>query len=546
MRIFPALVLSVAATAATVVCSVALAGDQASGSTPTGLKGFVLRANEPVTHGFSQTPSFSWTPVRGARSYQIQLAKSATFSDQSVFWSGTSKTPTLASPLALPWMTGFPYAGYARVRAVTGSGASNWSAPFGFNIRWPSLPQQLPDLPGLSRWTQVPGATGYQVWFVGQKTGVRVRTDSVDHRDFYDLNGTPTGPIRWRVRAERILFGSLPTGVPRASYGPWSPIYTSNDAALGAGRLATTASVTSGATSTAVKPLSHDITPALSYSGYAPGTLFRTYISTDADCVNIVFVGTAVTSPAFAPRLTGAETSARKFSKNFMADGTEITPNEYLSASSVDTGSKDAAADGATAPATSSSGTAAQPEDPLVDLWESGWPTGRYYWTVVPVAFQTDPNAGSDPAAGPASGIARDIELPQDACQSGRVQTFGEATAPVVSAVGSPFASGLATNGRLIAAVSATPTFYGSPLVAWKPAGIATSYQVEWSKSQYPWKKAGSASTTATAASLPLKPGTWWYRVRGVADFLPGTAKLMTWSTPLRIQVAAPKFTVAR
>ncbi len=51
--------------------------------------------------------------------------------------------------------------------------------------------------------------------------------------------------------------------------------------------------------------------PSLSYGGSASreGTareLYRVYISTDVDCVNIVYRGSIVGSPAWAPRSTGA------------------------------------------------------------------------------------------------------------------------------------------------------------------------------------------------------------------------------------------------
>ncbi len=53
------------------------------------------------------------------------------------------------------------------------------------------------------------------------------------------------------------------------------------------------------------------------------------------------------------------------------------------------------------------------------------------------------------------------------------------------------------------------------PLIAWTPSTGAATYDVEWSKTSYPWQKAGALQTPATSALLPLKPGTWYYRVRG-------------------------------
>ena len=106
-------------------------------------------------------------------------------------------------------MTGSPYAAYARVRAVTAAVSPTWSAPFGFNLRWKDVPQQLPGYPGLSRWTTVEGATGYEVWFTkigpGWQKRVTTRTNAVDHREAYAFHADAswTNEVRWRVRAVR-------------------------------------------------------------------------------------------------------------------------------------------------------------------------------------------------------------------------------------------------------------------------------------------------------------------------------------------------------
>jgi hypothetical protein len=43
---------------------------------------------------------------------------------------------------------------------------------------------------------------------------------------------------------------------------------------------------------------------------------------------------------------------------------------------------------------------------------------------------------------------------------------------------------------------------------------------------------------------LPLRPGKWWYRVRGFDYNLPTGAQEMAWSKPTRLVVTAPKFRV--
>lgn len=48
---------------------------------PKHLKPFLLRVDEPAATSFARTPSFSWSPVRGAKIYEFQLATSPRFGD---------------------------------------------------------------------------------------------------------------------------------------------------------------------------------------------------------------------------------------------------------------------------------------------------------------------------------------------------------------------------------------------------------------------------------------------------------------------------------
>src|SRR5690349_14249401 len=103
---------------------------------PTGLRWFLLRADEPNVDTFARTPSFAWSPYAGAISYDFDVATSRTFDDSAIVWSTGSRTtplqvPMVAIPLALPWMTGSPYALYAHVRAHKAGGrVTRWSVPF--------------------------------------------------------------------------------------------------------------------------------------------------------------------------------------------------------------------------------------------------------------------------------------------------------------------------------------------------------------------------------------------------------------------------------
>ena len=105
-------------------------------------------------------------------------------------------------------------------------------------------------------------------------------------------------------------------------------------------------------------------------------------------------------------------------------------------------------------------------------------------------------------------------------------------------------------------ATGGTSKFYGAPLVAWTPSLGADAYHVQWSKKRSPfvpvdvsWQDRGAAAgflTFANSAVLPLQPGTWWYRVRGVSFNLPTNAQFMAWSEPARLVVSKPTFAVAK
>ena len=102
-----------------------------------------------------------------------------------------------------------------------------------------------------------------------------------------------------------------------------------------------------------------------------------------------------------------------------------------------------------------------------------------------------------------------------------------------------------------MSAPTAGGPFYGPTLVAWSPALGAHAYQVQWSKTRYPFKvetdpatKALGKMTAVSSAVLPLTAGTWWYRVRGVSWSLPTGAQQMSWSDPAKVVVSKPTFKV--
>jgi hypothetical protein len=246
-------------------------------------------------------------------------------------------------------------------------------------------------------------------------------------------------------------------------------------------------------------------------------------------------------------------------------------------------------------------------------LWDTDWPSSGYYWTVIPVAAQPPGSLSSSVgAAGAKPGdtvlpvtnssgfnvgdtitigaganqesatitavntsqftlaakltfghgggeavtrgngsnlVYQDLELPQDVCAAGRVMRFGKASEPSLTSSGDLFATGLSSSGRLTSALHTT-AFYGQPLVSWTPALGAEAYEVQWSKSRYPFVPQPTSSgangfmTASTSMVLPVGPGIWWYRVRGFDYSLPTGAQQMSWSDPARLVVAKPSFKI--
>jgi hypothetical protein len=554
----------------TLLTASASAMESAVPGAPKALRGFELRPNESVTHTFSRTPAFAWSPVRGASCYEFELATSRTFDGSSVIWSnvaygatsgkycravaytapsasssdegGTAeqsvrtviapiRIPATSVNLVLPWFTGKPYALYAHVRAITTRGATAWSSPYGFNMRWEDTPVPMTARPGLVRWAAVEGATAYDVWYPDIRKVVRTHTNVADQRELYTfhLEDTWWQLVRWRVRPVRQVVGALPNGLPAVSYGPWSPTYTTTNPAWAGGKLEVRLAV-SDEVSTGTKAAAHQLMPAFTFSGDlgADGReyrLFRAYAFTDRDCVNVVFRGSVVGGPAFAPRISGPlklpatqeeldialagvlPSNLTENAKTYMVDGSPLTANETVGESGF----------------------------VRVDLPDVDQASTRYFWTVVPVGIYVTEDGRFE---------YFDAESPQDACESGRIGSFGKESRPAITTAGSPYVSGLSPKGRLLAQAGRQPVVYSTPLVAWRPVVGATAYEIQWSRSRYPWRARGSAVTYSTSSVLNLRPGKWYYRIRGLNAAQVGTPA-MTWSAPVAVRVVRPTFQIA-
>jgi hypothetical protein len=564
---------------------------------PTDLHAFLLRANEPVTHTFSRTPAFTWKAVNlTGGHYQFQLATSRNFEDSTlVFKDANVSQPAETVTRQLPWLTGEPYALWARVRwmASNGMSATRWSKPFGFNVQWATggIPQPLPAPEGLIRWTPIDGATAYEVLYPDLKPGqsFQTTTNVADEREFFSYSGVSGyTTIHWRVRAIRTIgqFQSSSNGLPAVSYGPWSPIYSTANAAQTTGTLTPTDTV-SNVWDKAGKPGSaHLLTPGFAWQQSAPESssepnLYRVYVFSDKNCVNRIYTGSVVGGPAWAPRSVTnwvAENGADATGAAVIANegGAAVSANKPGKSSSSSTTS---AQTSATPAATSA--TQVAPTSGSVDLWDSGWPTGRFYWTVVPVSGPPIPqpgaaaassSSGSGSTSGGSSGTSgttttttpssssssssasttttyQDEAVPQDSCQAGDQMSFGKVSQPIVTSSGTPFLSGMSPNGRNVAAVGPRAVVFASPIAAWQPVAGATKYRIEMSRTSYPWHAAKTFGTPATSIVLPLTTldaGTWYYRVRAINQNLPAGARAMDWSTPVEVKVTGNVIKIVR
>ena len=406
-----------------------------SSAAPTGVHPFMLRADEPAEREFSRTPAFAWNPVRGATRYEFQLSTSSAFRDNGIVYSDTSLTTPVSAPeLTLPWISGKPHALYARVRAVLATSTTEWSRPYGFDMEPPEVPTPLPSYPGLLRWTPVDGAAGYEVWLVDVPKIVATQTNVLDEREFYSFHQAASwlGQVRWRIRSVRNILNSRVNGLPAATRGPWSPVYTSVNPPFAVGPVKPVATVSDIVATGSASASAHRLMPAFVFSGNQPiagaaTELYRVYVFTDKRCINDVYTSAIIGSPAYAPRYSGplvlprsaeAVTFARgtylpdgKEGDSYAADGTKMVANESLDAikptvglpgaTSASTPAAPAPAPGGTTPPPSgeppASGAAATPGlvellkftgdfGPPVGLWDTDWSNGGgYYWTVVPV-----------------------------------------------------------------------------------------------------------------------------------------------------------------
>ena len=97
--------------------------------------------------------------------------------------------------------------------------------------------------------------------------------------------------------------------------------------------------------------------------------LFHIYVFTDSECVNRVYTSAIVGGPAYAPRL----------------GQTLAYPGTFADINVARNGWLKYGAEGAAVMWDGTPVTAKDTATTGIDLWDTYWPSGGYYWTVVPV-----------------------------------------------------------------------------------------------------------------------------------------------------------------
>jgi hypothetical protein len=455
---------------------------------------------------------------------------------------------------------------------------TEWSSFYGFDLRSPSAPVSLSNganpRPGMVRWTPVEGATAYEVTFTfdhaeGTSKKIKTGTTAADLREYYTLHNDPAvfangqgpdGAVYWRVRAVREVTGKPQNNIPVVSYGPWSVENETIEPGITAGPIDLLGAISRSRGSAIITgtnggPDPHELVPGFWWSGEDFRTacppssaslgitcpLFHVYVYSDSDCVNRVHVSDLVGSPAYVPRLSNPLRLPPNAAELGLAAGLYLadTGEGEEEGKVFDAGGERVYAAGTDPllPEDTNELPEGQVPNRRSGLWDTDWPASRYWWTVV----ASVPHVKVDNSV-----EYNDVNFAEDHCQAGERMAFGKTSAVVVERTnGVPYVSGLTSAGRIHPATSSKPAFFGHVVVAWRPAPGATKYEIQWSKSRNPWKRAGRIVSPSTAAQLNLQPGRWYYRVRGIDTSIPSLNQGMTWSNPQYLRIRPHTFIVS-
>ncbi|WP_208027901.1 hypothetical protein [Rhabdothermincola sediminis] len=166
---------------------------------------------------------FEWSPLSGAKTYEIQIDTEDQFTAPITVSATTSNTSYSVSS---PQTVGQTY--YWRVRAKSAAGVPTlWSTPQSYSMDWPEVPQGIypPDTNSPSiddvvlAWTPAKGASAYDLQVssnINFTNNVVVNATNIKSTQYSPSTTLNNGAYYWRVRAKNV------SGVA----GPWSPTRT--------------------------------------------------------------------------------------------------------------------------------------------------------------------------------------------------------------------------------------------------------------------------------------------------------------------------------
>jgi hypothetical protein len=259
-----------------------------------------VQAPVPVAPGDSAVltypddpPIFSWEPVRGVKTYRVEIDDAADF-------IGAQVISTNNTHYALPEPQTIGQSFYWRVQGVSATTGVDtlWSETRSYSIQWPSVPVPLspPNTTATPiedvnlKWSPVRGADRYELQISpnGDWANNVVLEETA-------LKGTSYSPVLtlnnssyfWRVRAK-----DAKTGAP--NFGGWSDVWQ----------------FTRGwdEIPTALSPSGAVTEPTFKFTGVAHSSYYEIQVSTDPNFSPGTFQSCATTHTEFTPYISGTTT----------------------------------------------------------------------------------------------------------------------------------------------------------------------------------------------------------------------------------------------
>ena len=382
-------------------------------------------------------------------------------------------TPAASVPLALPWITGEPASLFWHVRAVgqrqpRRSGARRRRSTCAGSQRAArrSLDRPAPASSAGAPWTARPATR------CGSRTPRRPEDVLDDHQRRRRARVLPrtgqdqSGPVLWRVRAERVALRRSEERPPgRRRTGPWSPVFKSAAPAQAPASPLRLVKAVSDVVSTSGPRRSPTRSSRRFTVNGAPTTpegLYRVYVVHRPRLRE----PRLHRLPGLEPGLRAAVERRAGAARGQAADGRRHRGQADRARARRDRPREDRPL-GHHRPLL----RGRRPGRVMAQA-PAGGPQQVTTTQSTTRQARRRRSARPRPSRRRATITYQDTELPQDVCATGRFLTFGKAgRTPTPTSGGHPTATGLSPNGRLLTAVTWKPRFFGSPLVTWD-AGV--------------------------------------------------------------------------